>query len=106
MDAATLIAAATCPVCKAPRRALINPRRALQEHIRASKDPAHAMWRRQHYDTFFKRGGDMKTAAVSEEAVIGAVRAAFGDQWAGRLHFTGPSAPDPPSSPRRTAQTA
>lgn len=84
MDA-ELIARDICPVCMVPRRGRLNPRRALQEHIRASKDPAHIMWRGAHYNHHFKRGGDMYTRRVDECTIKDAVRRSFGEEWSQRV---------------------
>jgi hypothetical protein len=75
-----------CPICQnGPRKAQINPRRALQEHLRSAPNAAHTMWRRQHYAQHFKHGGAKTLAAeVTGEDVVAAVRYAFGEQWAAR----------------------
>jgi hypothetical protein len=76
-----------CPLCKnGPRKGKINPRRALQEHLRSSTDPAHLMWKHQHYAHHFKHGGARTTAAeVTAESVIEAVKFAFGAKWSSRV---------------------
>lgn len=85
MTDAELIARNLCPVCQIERRANINVRRAVQEHIRISKDPAHIMWRNEHYAIHFKRGGNMVKTETTEEDIRTAVKKAFGNEWATRI---------------------
>jgi hypothetical protein len=80
-----LIASDICPVCRAPRRAKVNPRRALQEHMRASLDPAHVMWRDEHYAAHFKRGGDRTSRLADASVIKEAVARCFGEQWAAKI---------------------
>lgn len=86
MNDALLISRNECPLCKnGPRKAKVCPRRALQEHIRSSKDKAHIMWREQHYAAHFKHGGKMSEQAVTTADVIEAVQKSFGIDWAQRI---------------------
>jgi hypothetical protein len=79
-----------CPVCKnGPRKGKINPRRALQEHLRSSADPAHLMWKQQHYAQHFKHGGaTTPKAEVTAQVVVEAIRCTFGEQWAQKIALT------------------
>lgn len=90
MSDAEYIECNTCPICRnGPRKGKINPRRALQEHIRSSRNPAHIMWKQRHYARHFKHGG-AKTpeTEVTAQDVIDAVKSAFGEQWAAKTVVT------------------
>jgi hypothetical protein len=78
------IARNECPVCHLARAGLIAPRRALQEHLKRSKDPAHIMWRERHYKHYFQHGGKMTERIVSVQDVIKSVQCAYGEEWAHR----------------------
>jgi hypothetical protein len=84
---AECIARNECPICcDGPRRAQINARRALQEHLRASKDPAHMVWREAgNYQKHFRRGGNMCTKTATSEDVLKSIEHAFGKQWVQRI---------------------
>jgi hypothetical protein len=70
-----------CPVCNVKRRGTM-PRRALQEHLRASKEPVHMMWCKINYDSHFKHGGDRRsTTNFTNKQVEEAVTRVFGPQW-------------------------
>ena len=79
-----------CPVCMVPRRAkLCHPRRALMEHIRSRRDPAHTLWRAMYYNVYFKHGGDRSPTSkeITTDELKEAVRSAFGEH-AARLVVT------------------
>ena len=75
-----------CPICRVPRQGR-DKHRALREHVRVSKDPAHVMWRDANYTLYFKHGGDRTSDvnSLTPEAVKHAVARAFGDAWAQRV---------------------
>jgi len=80
-----------CPCCGVARTGHVNPRRALQEHIRrfAKKDAAHKMWADEHWATFFKRGGDRTPVkVVTAEDIISSVKCTFGEEWSERVTIT------------------
>ena len=78
-----------CPVCcNGPRKGTVNGRRALQSHIKISTDPAHVMWKENHYATHFKHGGNKIPVTITEQDVIKAIRSAFGNEWASRVSIT------------------
>lgn len=89
---AELIAADTCPVCKKARVGHVNRRRALQEHIRRAKDPAHTIWFMQHYKTHFIHGGERRELLPpTEQDILAAIEIGFGIEWAQRVHFEVPA---------------
>jgi hypothetical protein len=71
-----------CPVCHLARTGLVAPRRALQEHLKRSKDPAHVMWRERHYKYYFQHGGKMTERTVSVQDIINSVHYIYGKEWA------------------------
>ena len=74
-----------CPVCNIARKGEVNKRRALQEHLRRSKDSAHVMWYQSQYKKYFQHGGDRSAEQVTEAKVREAIHRAFGDEWAKRV---------------------
>lgn len=82
---ADMIAQNLCPVCKVPRHARQGPRRALQEHIKSSRDAEHIMWREANYADHFKHGGSRCATGKTDEDVMRAVRKAFGEEVASRI---------------------
>jgi hypothetical protein len=88
MNDVELIAQHTCPVCKEPRHATLDPRKAVREHIRrmAKTSPAHKMWFDAHFSTHFRHGGLMVPRAVpTEEDVIRAIKSSFGEEWSSKF---------------------
>lgn len=81
-DVSVCISNNICPVCHMTRSGLVAPRRALQEHLKRSKDKQHVMWREQHYKNYFHHGGDMSSRAVTAADVIKSVQTTFGEEWA------------------------
>eukprot|EP00953_Heterococcus_sp_UTEX-ZZ885_P017005 9549-Heterococcus_DN1.PRE.1 len=75
-----------CPICKNGRRSGLNPRRALQEHLRRSKDAKHTLWYRENYRRHYVRGGD---TTPKHETTVDDIKAAiahsFGNAWAERI---------------------
>lgn len=84
MSDAELIELNLCPVCKVPRNAKIAPRRALQEHIKSSRDPAHIMWCSANYSNNFKHGG-VRTVEITDADMLQAIRKAFGEERSARI---------------------
>jgi hypothetical protein len=91
MDDTSHIALNQCPIClNGCRKGLINPRRALQEHMRKSKDKAHVMWRDAgNYKKHFIHGGNKQQVEPCEADVIAAIKCTFGEQWSSRIVITG-----------------
>jgi hypothetical protein len=86
MNDTEYIARNECPVCRnGPRGGTVNPRRALQEHLRSCKRPDHTLWKTEHYAKHFKYGGNHKEVAIDKEYIIKAVACTFGEEWANRV---------------------
>ena len=77
-----------CPVCNIARKGHANKRRALQEHLRRSKDVSHIMWYQAEYRKHFTHGGDRTAEQVNEDTVREAMYKAFGEEWVKRVHFS------------------
>ena len=73
-----------CPVCNVARKGQVDKRRALQEHLRRSKESAHVMWFETQYKKHFQHGGERKQE-LTEAYVIDAIRKAFGAEWSSRI---------------------
>jgi hypothetical protein len=83
------IARNECPVCHVPRRGVLDPRKALQEHLRRATDAEHKMWFEAHYKACFPHGGNkIGRPAVTEERIKQAIRTTYGEEWAGRVTIT------------------
>lgn len=82
-----LIRENTCPVCHVKRTGVVNPRRALIEHLRRMSItcPGHRMWYLEHFATYFKHGGNRVQDKVTAEHLIRSIRTAFGDEWANKI---------------------
>jgi hypothetical protein len=80
---------AECPLCKnGPRKGSVNPRRALQEHLRSSTDPAHSLWRQQWYTHHFRHGGaKVPPPRITAERIVYAIRNAFGEEWSSKVRI-------------------
>ena len=79
---AELIKENVCPVCRVKRRGVVDPRRALLQHLRSVKDGKHQLWRVQHYKRHFLHGGDYTSVPVTKDIVAAAVGTTFGQRWA------------------------
>jgi hypothetical protein len=86
-DDVACIARNECPICKNGSRAgKVNPRRALQEHLRRSKVAKHKLWYTQHYSRHFVRGGDMTPKhETTADDIKAAIKHSFGNEWADRV---------------------
>jgi hypothetical protein len=85
-DCSECISRNECPVCHVARKGLLNPRKALQEHLRRATDAAHKMWFEASYKQYFVHGGDkIHRPPVSEKTIKEAIRATYGEEWAGRV---------------------
>jgi hypothetical protein len=83
------IARNECPMCKNGSRSGVNPRRALQEHLRESKDAKHTLWYTEHYKRHFVRGGDMTPKhETTADDIKAAIEHSFGSAWAERVHIS------------------
>jgi hypothetical protein len=86
---AVCVARNECPICRNGRRGgSVNPRRALQEHLRRCKGSKHKLWYTELYKTHFVRGGDMtKKRETTAVDIVLAVKQTFGEGWANRVHI-------------------
>ena len=77
----------TCPCCLRTTDDCVEPKRALQEHLRrlSKTCPTHKMWFDLHYSFFFKHGGRRNEKPVTVEDVINSVKVSFGPEWSKRL---------------------
>jgi hypothetical protein len=90
MDDSECIANHLCPVCREPRHATLDPRKAVREHIRrmSKTSAAHKVWYDQHFATHFKHGGaKIKKQEPTVQDVKDAIRCSFGEEWASRVEL-------------------
>jgi hypothetical protein len=83
------IARNECPICSNGSRSGVNPRRALQEHLRRCSDAKHKIWYTEHYKSHFVRGGDMTPRhETTIDDIKAAIARSFGNAWADRVHIS------------------
>jgi hypothetical protein len=88
--ASELIAQHICPVCLVARQG-VNPRRALQEHLRRSKRADHKLWYTHNYSKHFSAGGDRTQREPTAEEIREAIARTYGAEWAEHFQCTNAS---------------
>lgn len=81
-----MIAEHKCPVCL-QKRVGENPKRALLEHVRRFQDEEHEMFRKEHFETYFKvkHGGKRNNKEITPERILSSIDSTFGPLWAARI---------------------
>lgn len=67
-----------CHLCQNGRRlGDVDPRAALLQHYRKSKDPVHKLWREVHYKRLVKKGGDKQDRTLLTSDVVRSIETSF-----------------------------